>query len=132
MENEIFALLQNADFEGAAELANKLSAEDLATLLGEMGDEILAPFCRALESDLLAEVLLLLDKNIQEKILHGLHDDELEKDAAGNITGGGAYNDNNNPKPTPYPEVLRDGIVEERIVAAIFIPFVINEKEYIF
>ena len=50
----------------------------------------------------------------------------------GNVTGGGALNDKKNPKPTSYPEVYRDGLAEERIIAAIFIPFIISEKDYIF
>ena len=78
MKQEILTLLASGDFEGAATLANKLSAEDLANVLKELQDESLAPFCRALESDLLAEVLILLDKFLQEKIINGLHDDELE------------------------------------------------------
>jgi len=78
MEKEILTLLESSDFEGAATLANKLSAEDLAAVLKEVHDDRLAPFCRALESDLLAEVLILLDKFLQEKIINGLHDDELE------------------------------------------------------
>ena len=78
MQQEILTLLTSGDFEGAATLANKLSAEDLANVLKELQDESLAPFCRALESDLLAEVLILLDKFLQEKIINSLHDDELE------------------------------------------------------
>ena len=78
MKQEILTLLASGDFEGAATLANKLSAEDLANVLKELQDESLAPFCRALESDLLAEVLILLDKFLQEKIINSLHDDELE------------------------------------------------------
>ncbi len=78
MDKEILTLLESSDFEDAATLANKLSAEALAAVLKEVHDDCLAPFCRALESDLLAEVLILLDKFLQEKIINGLHDDELE------------------------------------------------------
>ena len=78
MQQEILTLLTSGDFEGAATLGGKLSAEDLANVLKELQDESLAPFCRALESDLLAEVLILLDKFLQEKIINSLHDDELE------------------------------------------------------
>ncbi len=78
MEKEILTLLQSSDFEGAATLASKLSPETLAELLKEVSDDKLTFFCRALDSDLLAEVLILLDKFLQEKIINGLHDDELE------------------------------------------------------
>lgn len=48
----------------------------------------------------------------------------------GNETGGGEYNDKYNPKPTPYPEVYREGLLEDGIVAAIFIPFILTDKEH--
>ncbi|MBO5411862.1 MAG: magnesium transporter [Clostridia bacterium] len=81
MEKELSLneLLQAQDFESAIQLANKLTAEELASVLGEMETQDLSAFCRALDSDLLADVLVLLDTSLQEQILGGLHDDELEK-----------------------------------------------------
>ena len=79
MEQEIFELLKTQQFDEAAELANKCSAEELVTLLGELEETLLTPFCHALDSDLLAEALVLLDAEMQEKILGGLRDEELEK-----------------------------------------------------
>ena len=81
MENKILTLLQNNHIEEGAELAKKLSPQPLAELLQQLlntDEAALVPFCQALESDLLADVLVLLDTPLQEKIIGGLHDDELE------------------------------------------------------
>ena len=79
MEKELLELLQTQDFEGAAALANKYESERLAEVLQEMEQEHLPAFCRALDSDLLADALLLVDKALQETLINGLRDDELEK-----------------------------------------------------
>ena len=82
MEKEFIELLKNHRFNEAAEAAKKLTPNALAEVLNELttaDENLLVPFCRALESDLLADVLVLLDKNLQETIIGGLHDDELEK-----------------------------------------------------
>ncbi len=81
MQKEIFELLTAQNFEEAAALAQKLTPEELAQFLGGFTNEqdgLLVPLCRALESDLLADTLVLLDKEIQEKIIGGLRDDELD------------------------------------------------------
>ena len=79
MEQEIFERIKTQQFDEAAELANKYSAEELVSLLGELDEALLTPFCHAIDSDLLAEALVLLDPAMQEKILGGLRDEELEK-----------------------------------------------------
>ena len=79
MEQEIFERIKTQQFDEAAELANKYSAEELVVLLGELDEALLTPFCHAIDSDLLAEALVLLDPAMQEKILGGLRDEELEK-----------------------------------------------------
>ncbi len=79
MEKEILDVLTALDFEGAADLAGKLEKEELAALLQELEEKPLLPLCRALDSDRLAEALPLLEVPLQEKILSGLRDDELEK-----------------------------------------------------
>lgn len=81
MEKELKELLLAHDFENAADFVAKNDPEALANILNELSDtdeSLLIPFCRALESELLADALILLDKTVQEKILGGLHDDELE------------------------------------------------------
>lgn len=81
MEKELQELLLAHDFENAADFVAKNDPEALANILNELSDtdeSLLIPFCRALESELLADALILLDKTVQEKILGGLHDDELE------------------------------------------------------
>ena len=82
MEKEIFELLNNQRFDEAAELTEKFSAQELAEVLKELttaDESLFVPFCRVIDSELLADVLVLLDKTLQEKIIGGLHDDELEK-----------------------------------------------------
>ena len=78
MEKELSELLTHQDYAGAAALANKLPKAQLATLLQTMDETALLLFCRELDSELTADVLLLLDTSLQEKILGGLRDDELE------------------------------------------------------
>lgn len=82
MKNELFELLKNQRFDEGAELVEKYTPQALAEVLNELtqaDESLLVPFCRAIESDLLADVLVLLDKSLQQKIIGGLHDDELEK-----------------------------------------------------
>ncbi len=79
MKNEIFALLKAQDYERAATLSEKLSVEEIAELLQEIEQADIPAFCRALNSDLLAETLLLLPPRLKEEVINGLRDDELEK-----------------------------------------------------
>ena len=79
MEKELFEFLTAQDYESAANLANKYEPSALADALANINDEHLIPFCRLLDSELLAEVVLLLDAPLQERIFSGLRDDELEK-----------------------------------------------------
>ena len=81
MENELKDFLLAQNFEDAAYVVAKEAPETVAEILSELATEneaLLLPFCRALDSELLADALLLLDKTMQETILGGLHDDELE------------------------------------------------------
>ena len=79
MEKELLEFLTACNYEEAVELANKYEPSTLADVLANMSDEHLTPFCRLLDSELLAEVLLLLDVGLQEQIISCLRDDELEK-----------------------------------------------------
>ncbi len=80
MKQELFNFLAAQNFLAAAELANEYSAKELAEVLQELCEqETLTPFCREIDSDLLAEVLVLLEAPLQERILSGLRDDELER-----------------------------------------------------
>ena len=79
MQQELLELLKNQDYNGAVEIANKYSPEELAQFLKELDETLLTPICREIDSDLLAEVLLLLDPSLQEAIINSLRDDELEK-----------------------------------------------------
>ncbi len=56
-----------------------LEKEQLAEYLSKLPEEQLLPYCRQIDSDLLADALLLLEPHLQELILSGLRDDELEK-----------------------------------------------------
>ncbi len=78
MEKELQEFLAANAYESAAAIANKYEPEQLAALLQALDRELI-PFCRELDSDLLADALLQLDSPLQERILSGLRDDELEK-----------------------------------------------------
>ena len=77
MNEEFKILFDNKDYEGAASLVKK--PEGAAQLFSELSAEHILPFARALESDFLADVLVLLDPHLQQRILTGLHDDELQE-----------------------------------------------------
>ncbi len=79
MEKEFFDLLTAQNFESAATVASKMETETLAKLIEKIDESALLPFCRALDSDLTAALLLFLEPQLQERILGGLRDDELEK-----------------------------------------------------
>lgn len=79
MQKELLEFLQAQDYENAALIAEKYTSEELATLLTEMDKADIPAFCRALNSDLLADALVLLESDLQEDVINGLRDDELEK-----------------------------------------------------
>ena len=79
MEKEIYEYLQAQDYENAAFAANELSSEQLASVLSNTEKADIPAFCRALDSDLLASALVLLEAELQEEVINGLRDDELEK-----------------------------------------------------
>lgn len=79
MEKELFEALELNDYEGAAAFANKYAPDTLAQILPTIDEVHLVNFCRYLDSDLLADVLILLDTALQEKIINSLRDEELEK-----------------------------------------------------
>lgn len=82
MDKELFDLLKTKRFDECAERVEKYSPQALAEVLNELtrsNGSLLVPFCQVLDSVLLADVLVLLDKSLQQKIIGGLHDDELEK-----------------------------------------------------
>ncbi len=78
MTDEIKNLLAQNSISAAAELVGELSPEEAAKILSEAGEQ-LVPLARALESDFLAEVIVLLDTPVQQRLVEGLHDDELEE-----------------------------------------------------
>ncbi len=77
MNEELKKLLEEKDYESAAASVKK--PDEAAHILSEMAEDDVLPFCRALDSDFLADVIVLLDAPLQQKILSGLHDDELEE-----------------------------------------------------
>ena len=77
MEKEFLELLSAGEYEQAAEFLNKTDSEEIASIIEKMDDSHVVPFCRSLESDVLAEALVLLPTSVQETIIEGLRDDEL-------------------------------------------------------
>ena len=82
MEKEIFDFihgwLDRQDYATAAQQLHDCTAEDVAEFLKPLEEQTLIPLCRELDSELMADVLLLLDPSLQEIIISGLRDDELE------------------------------------------------------
>ena len=85
MDKELLELLQAQDYQAAATFVGKYEPETLAAVLTqqetthEVEENALLQFYRTIDSEQLAEVLLLLDPELQEKIINSLRDDELEK-----------------------------------------------------
>ncbi len=79
MQQEILKLLQTQEYTLAAAKAGELSPKELAELLQSLDITELAPFYRELDSDLLADAIVLLPAEFQEEIFMGLRDHELEK-----------------------------------------------------
>ena len=79
MIQQIFQFLQVKDYEKASELANSLSAGELAMILQQVDKADFSAFCRAIESNRLAEALVLLPASLQEQVINSLRDHELDK-----------------------------------------------------
>lgn len=79
MEKELLDLLAEGDYDASADFVAKKSAEEIAEIIGSMDEKHIVPFSRALDSDVMAEVLVLLSTDLQQIILDGMHDDELEE-----------------------------------------------------
>ena len=65
MIDRIITCLKNQELSNAVELANELSCEELAKLLDSLDNEYIKDFCREIESELLADTLVLLDADVQ-------------------------------------------------------------------
>ena len=78
MTEELKNYLDNKKFEEAADLLRKEEPEFIAGIIAELDGGDLIAFCRALESGVLADVIVLLDTPLQQKIVEGLRDDELQ------------------------------------------------------
>ena len=79
MEKELFEFLTAQDYVSAVELVNKYTPEQLSDVLQELEKADIPALCREINSDLLANALLLLPPALQEDVINGLRDDELEK-----------------------------------------------------
>ena len=79
MQQELLELLQAKDYEAVAVQTNKCTPEELSEVIKSLSETDLIPVCRAIDSDLMADTLLLLDADLQEAVIHALRDDELEK-----------------------------------------------------
>lgn len=76
--NKILELLKNEQFLDAIEAAQELSPKDLAVIFPSIEDSKLIPFCRELPSEFLADVILELNPELQQRIIEGLKEEELE------------------------------------------------------
>ena len=79
MQQEILQLLQDKDYETLSVTLNKFTPEELSEFIKELSETDFTPVCRAIDSDLMADTLVLLDADLQEAVINALRDDELEK-----------------------------------------------------
>lgn len=79
MSEQLKDYLANKNYKEAAEIVKRFCPEEVAQILCTVADCDLLPFCHEIDSGLLAEVLVLLDSPLQQKIVEGLRDDELEE-----------------------------------------------------
>ena len=79
MKEEIIKLLDSKDYAGAAAAAQGLEAQQVADIIKDTDGKHTVPFCRALDKDFVAEILVLLEPELQEKIIKGLNDEQLEE-----------------------------------------------------
>ena len=78
MTEELKNYLTDKKFDEAADILKREEPEVVAQILAELNDEDLLPLCHALDSEVLADVIVLLDAPLQQKIVEGLRDDELQ------------------------------------------------------
>lgn len=78
MTEEIKNLLET-DIYRAAALLNDMPPEAVAQTVTSLGGDKLIPLCRALDKGVLADTLVLLDPSVQQQIVAGLRDDELQE-----------------------------------------------------
>ncbi len=78
MTEEIKNLLET-DIGRAAILLNDMPPEAVAEAISSLGGDKLIPLCRVLDKGVLANALILLDPSVQQQIVSGLRDDELQK-----------------------------------------------------
>ena len=76
--NKILELLKNDQFFNAVNVAQELSPNELAEIFPLIEESKLIPFCRELPSDFLADVILELEPDLQQRIIEGLKEEELE------------------------------------------------------
>lgn len=76
--NKILELLKNDQFLDAVGVAQELSPSELAKVFPLIEENKLIPFCRELPSDFLADIILELDTDLQQRIIDGLKEEELE------------------------------------------------------
>lgn len=78
MKDEIFALLAAENYVDAADKLQDLTPEKAAEIISGVDDKHIKLFCREIDSDFLADVLVLLESEKQRKIIDSLSDDDLQ------------------------------------------------------
>ena len=78
MTEELKAFMAGKQFDEAADILKREEPEEVAKIISGLADEDLLPLCHALDSEVLADVIVLLDAPLQQKIVEGLRDDELQ------------------------------------------------------
>lgn len=79
MKKDIIELIDQKNYEKACEMIAEMQPKEIATMLNNMDESHVMPICRNLDSDTLADVLLECDKELKNKIIESLRDNELEE-----------------------------------------------------
>lgn len=79
MKKDIIELIDQKNYEKACEMIAEMQPKEIAKMLNNMDESHVMPICRNLDSDTLADVLLECDKELKNKIIESLRDNELEE-----------------------------------------------------
>lgn len=79
MDKVFYDYLETKEYALAAKLLEDQSPEEVAKVLVSLSAQDLVGVSRELDSGLMADVLVLLEPDVQQTIIEGLHDDELDE-----------------------------------------------------
>lgn len=78
MDKILFDYFAVGNYHEAASFLEDYSPEEIAPVMAQLDRPQLIGLCREMDSELLSKVLVLLDANLQQQIIEGLQDDQLD------------------------------------------------------